>query len=82
MRSWFAGFLRSREIAEIDRAIQGAGDNGGSGGDAPAGEEAGGSSRPLGPLQVGDAFVIMESALYQAGMPWHMTSNGMSFVCG
>ncbi len=47
MRSWFSGFLRSREIAEIDRAIRGeAGDDA----NAPAEEPA--SSRPFGPLQV------------------------------
>lgn len=46
MRSWFSGFLRSREIAEIDRAIRGAD------ADAPADEQPP-HNRPWGPLQVG-----------------------------
>lgn len=50
MRSWFAGFLRSREIAEIDRAIQGA--NGGGGNDSGEAADEASTSRPLGPLQV------------------------------
>ncbi|KAK9907493.1 hypothetical protein WJX75_004778 [Coccomyxa subellipsoidea] len=44
MRSWFSGFLRSREIAEIDRAIRGAD------ADAPADEQPP-HNRPWGPLQ-------------------------------
>jgi hypothetical protein len=50
MRSWFAGFLRSREIAEIDRAIRGAEATEAA---AAAAEEAAENGRPLGPLQVG-----------------------------
>ncbi|CAL8463148.1 g2682 [Coccomyxa elongata] len=46
MRSWFSGFLRSREIAEIDRAIRG---EAGDGANSPAEEPA--PKSPFGPLQ-------------------------------
>lgn len=51
MRSWFAGFLRSREIAEIDRAIRGAEGSGDATGHATA-DDAQQHGRPFGPLQV------------------------------
>ena len=45
LKKWFAGFLRAREIAEIDRALR-------EGGEAsPTAEEVFGG-RQLGPLQV------------------------------
>ena len=44
LKKWFAGFLRAREIAEIDRALR-------EGGDSPTAEEVCGG-RQLGPLQV------------------------------
>lgn len=47
MRSWFSGFLLSREIAEIDRAIRG---EAGDGASSPAEEPA--PKGPFGPLQV------------------------------
>ena len=49
LRSWFAGFLRSREIAEIDKVIQ---SEGGGGGGRASSQLEEGTERPLGPLQV------------------------------
>lgn len=52
LRSWFAGFLRSREIAEIDKAIQK--EQGGpaaSSSSSAQGEDS--TERKMGPLQVG-----------------------------
>ena len=49
LRSWFAGFLRSREIAEIDNVIQN--EQGGSSRRRRSQQEEG-TDRPMGPLQV------------------------------
>ena len=49
LRSWFAGFLRSREIAEIDSIIQSEQGRGSSRASSPRRE---GTERPMGPLQV------------------------------
>ncbi len=46
MRGWFSGFLRSREIAEIDRAIRG------DDAESTAADEQPPHNRPWGPLQV------------------------------
>ena len=49
LRSWFAGFLRSREIAEIDSIIQSEQGRGRNRDSSPRKE---GTERPMGPLQV------------------------------
>jgi hypothetical protein len=49
LRSWFAGFLRSREIAEIDKVIQN--EQGGGSSKANSGQQDS-TERPMGPLQV------------------------------
>ena len=50
LRSWFAGFLRSREIAEIDKVIQN--EQGGGGSSSTRSSQPEGTDRPMGPLQV------------------------------
>lgn len=61
LRAWFAGFLRAREIAEIDAAIR-------DGGDLPIPEQAYGKRR-LGPLQVGFCLMLqrMHSISFNTG---------------
>ena len=49
LRSWFAGFLRSREIAEIDSIIQ---SEQGRGSRRASSPRRGSTERPMGPLQV------------------------------
>ena len=50
LRSWFAGFLRSREIAEIDKVIQN--EQGGGSSKASSRQQEDSTERPKGPLQV------------------------------
>jgi len=50
LRSWFAGFLRSREIAEIDKVIQN--EQGGGGSSSTRSSQPDGTDRPMGPMQV------------------------------
>jgi len=49
LRSWFAGFLRSREIAEIDKVIQ---NEQGGGSSSTRSSQPESTDRPMGPLQV------------------------------
>lgn len=60
LKKWFAGFLRAREIAEIDRALR-------EGGESPTAEEVFGG-RQLGPLQVRSSFSSTLVYIYQHAM--------------
>ena len=56
LRSWFAGFLRSREIAEIDKVIQN--EHGGSSSSRRKSQQEESTERPLGPLQVRTSILL------------------------